>query len=99
MNESPVLLHVWEVDAAEEPAAVRRLEETFADVAKDAAFVSARVLESPDQGSIAAIVEMRSSADRRRLEELPEVRDTLRHLHGTANMVLRLYHEVARYHA
>jgi hypothetical protein len=71
MNESPVLLHVWEVEAEEEPLAVQRLEEMFADVAKNGALVSARVLESPDQRSIAAIVEMRSPAARRRLEELP----------------------------
>jgi hypothetical protein len=37
---------------------------------------------------------MRSVEDRRRIEQLPEVRETLDHLHGTANLVLRLYHQV-----
>jgi len=45
MNESPVLLHIWEIEASDEPAAVASLE----------------------------------------------------HLHGSANIVYRLYHEVARY--
>jgi hypothetical protein len=99
MNEGPVLLHIWEVQASEEPAALRRLEEMFAEIATDDSFMSARVLESPDRMSIAAVVEMRSAEDRRRLEGLPNVQDTLQHLHGTANLVLRLYHEVGRYNA
>jgi hypothetical protein len=97
MNESSVLLHVWEVPAGEEPAAVQRLEQMFAEVAKDDAFVSALVLESPDRASLAAVIEMSTPEDRRRLDALPEVHDTLEHLHGSANVVLRLYHEVARY--
>ena len=94
MNESPVLVHVWEVDPAEEAVAVRRLNEMFGEIIKDPGFVSARVLETADQTSIAAIVEMRSVEDRQRLEQLPDVRETLHHLHGAANMVIRLYHEV-----
>jgi hypothetical protein len=97
MNESSVLLHIWEIDPSKEPDAVRRLEEMFTELAKDDAFVSARVLESPDRSSMAAILEMRTPEDRRRLQELPEVRETLEYLHGTVNMVLRLYHEVAQY--
>jgi hypothetical protein len=97
MNESPVLIHVWEVDPAEESAAVGRLDEMFRAVAQDPAFVSARVLASPDRTSIAALIEMRSAEDRQRLEGLPTVRETLDHLQGTANMVIRLYHEVDAY--
>ncbi len=63
----------------------------------DPGFVSARVLEGDDKNSIAALVEMRTPEDRRRIEQLPEVRDTLDHLHGTANIVIRLYQEVAAY--
>ena len=58
MNESPVLVHVWEVDPAEEAVAVRRLNEMFGEIVKDPGFVSARVLETADKTSIAAIVEM-----------------------------------------
>jgi hypothetical protein len=99
MNESPVLIHVWEVDPAEETAAVQRLDEMFGEIVKDPGFVSARVLESADRTSVAAIVEMRSVADRQCLEQLPDVRETLHHLHGTANMVIRLYHELGTYRA
>jgi hypothetical protein len=99
MNESPVLVHVWEVDPAEEGTAVQRLNEMFGEIAKDPGFVSARVLETPDQTSVAAIVEMRSPEQRQRLEQLPAVRETLHHLHGTANLVIRLYSEVASYGA
>ena len=99
MNESPVLVHVWEVDPAEEAAAVRRLNEMFSEIAKDPGFVSARVLQTDDHTSIAAIVEMRSVDDRQRLEQLPDVRETLHHLHGTANLVIRLYNEVGSYTA
>jgi hypothetical protein len=35
---------------------------------------------------------MRTVEDRRQLEQLPEVRDTLHNLRGTANLVIRMYH-------
>jgi len=97
MTESPVLVHVWEVDPAEQAAAVKRLNEMFSQLAEDPGFVSARVLGSTDRASLAVAVEMRSAQDRQRLEQLPDVRDTLDHLHGTANLVIRLYDEVATY--
>ena len=97
MKESPVLIHVWEVEPTEEPAAVGRLEEMFAKLAEDPGFVSARVLESADRASIATVVEMRSVEDRQRAEQIADVRDTLHHLHGTANIVVRVYHEVGAY--
>jgi hypothetical protein len=99
MNESPVLVHVWEVDPAEEAVAVRRLHEMFDEIVKDPGFVSARVLETADKTSIAAIVEMRTVEDRQRLEQLPNVREPLHHLHGTANLLIRLYNEVGAYSA
>ena len=99
MNESPVLIHVWEVDPAEAEAAEGRLNEMFGELVKDPGFVSARVLQSTDRGSMAAVVEMRSVDDRQRLEQLDEVREVLDHLHGTANIVIRLYHEGATFHA
>jgi hypothetical protein len=99
MSESPVLVHVWEVDPAEEAAAVKRLDEMFGELAKDPGFVSARVLGSADHTSLAAAVEMRSVEDRQRIDQLPDVRETLDHLHGTANLIIRLYDEVAVYRA
>ncbi len=97
MNESPVLVHVWQVDPDDEAVAVQRLNEMFGQIVKDPDFVSARVLQTADKTSIAAIVEMRTVEDRQRLEQLPDVRDTLHHLHGTANLVIRLYNEVGAY--
>jgi hypothetical protein len=99
MNESPVLVHIWEVDPGQEAAAIKRLEEMFGELVKDPGFVSARVLESPDRTSVAAVLEMRTVEDRQRLEQLPDVRETLDHLHGSANLVIRLYHEVGVYGA
>ena len=99
MNESPVLIHVWQVEPTDEPAAVDRLEKMLGKLAGDPGFVSARVLETADQTSIATVVEMRSVEDRQRAEQLPDVRETLHHLHGTANIVFRLYHEVRAFHA
>jgi hypothetical protein len=99
MNESPVLIHVWEVDPAAEASAVGRLEEMFDMLVKDPGFVSARVLESADRNSLAAVVEMRGVEDRQRIEQLPEVREVLDHLHASANIVIRLYHEIGAYHA
>ena len=69
----------------------------FGQIATDPGFVSARVLESPDRTSLAAFVEMRTVEDRQRLEQLPDVRDTLHHQHGAANLVIRLYHQVDAY--
>jgi hypothetical protein len=95
MNESPVLIHIWDVDPAQEGRAAEHLGKMFGEIAADPGFVSARLLESADQSSIAALVEMQSVEDRQRLEQLPAVRATLDHLPGTVNVVLRLYHEVA----
>jgi hypothetical protein len=100
MAEGPVLIHVWEVDPTEESSNLQRLEELFAhQIATDPGFVSARVFVSEDRLSIAATIEMRSVEDRQRIEQLPEVRETLDHLHGAANLVLRLYDQVKVYNA
>jgi hypothetical protein len=97
MKEGPVLIHVWDVAPDEAAAAEDRLAEMFGELVKDPGFVSARVLESGDRGSIAAVIEMRSVEDRQRLEQLPDVRETLDNLHGTANIVFKLYNEVGQY--
>ncbi|MFZ0088799.1 MAG: hypothetical protein WAL63_04790 [Solirubrobacteraceae bacterium] len=97
MEESPVLVHIWDVDPADDGIAAQHLDKMFGEVSADAGFVSARVLESGDRSSIAALVEMRSVDDRQRLEQLPAVRETLDHLPGTVNIVLKLYHEVRTY--
>jgi hypothetical protein len=99
MKQSPVLVHIWAVDPAKEGVAAQHLDKMFGEIAADPGFVSAKVLESADQSSIAALVEMQSVEDRQRLEHVPAVRETLDHLPGTINIVLRLYHEVATYHA
>jgi hypothetical protein len=94
MAESPVLLHVWDVEPGRGDVAVKQLEAMLAEVSKDPEFVSASVLEDAAGNSIAVILEMRTAEDRRRLEELPVVRQTLDHLEGTVNLVIRLYHQV-----
>ena len=99
MKEGPALIHVWEVDPDRAQTATQHLEEMFTQMVSDPGFVSARMLETPDQTSIAAVIEWRTAEDRQRAEQLPEVRDTLRDLRGTANLISRLYHEVADYHA
>jgi len=99
MAEGPVLIHVWEVQPAEESSDIQRLEELFArQIATDPGFVSARILRSDDRTSMAVVIEMRSVEDRQRLEQLPEVRETLDHLHSV-NLVLRLYDQVKVYKA
>ena len=98
MTEGPVLIHVWEVDPTEESSNVQRLDELFVrQIATDPGFLSARILVSDDRASIAAVIEMRSVEDRQRIEQLPDVRETLDHLHGAANLVLRLYQQVKAY--
>jgi hypothetical protein len=99
MKESPVLIHIWDVDPAQEGRAAEHLDKMFGEIAADPGFVSAKVLESADGSSIAAFVEMQSVEDRQRLEQRTEVRETLDHLRGTVNVVLKLYHEVVAYHA
>ena len=100
MIEGPVLIHVWEVDPTEESSNVQSLDELFAhQIATDPGFLSARILVSDARTSIAAVIEMRSVEDHERIEQLPEVRETLDHLHGAANIVLRLYEQVKAYNA
>jgi hypothetical protein len=66
-------------------------------VSEDPGLVSARILASPDGKSVAALVEMRTLEDRRRLEKLPEVRETLLNVQGAYNLIVTLYHEVGAY--
>ena len=98
MNESPLLVHVWEVDPAEEAAAVGRLDELFAEVVTDPASCR-HTFSRPPTDLARGDHAVRTPEDRRRLEQLPAVRDVLDHLHGTANLVVRLFHEVASYSA
>jgi heme-degrading monooxygenase HmoA len=97
MNESPVLLHVWSVRPEHEDALVAQLTEMFGQVADAPGFVSARILASEDRTSVAAVVEMSSVEDRRRLEALPAVRDTLYAVRGAYNLSVRLYQQVATF--
>jgi hypothetical protein len=99
MKESPILIHIWDVDPAKEGLAAEHLDKMFGEVAADPGFVSGKVFESADRASIAAFVEMQSVEDRQRLEQLAAVREALDHLPGTVNVVLRLYHEVGAYQA
>jgi hypothetical protein len=97
MEESPILVHIWSVDPAEQGVAAQALGTMFGEIAADPGFASAKVLESADGSSIAALVEMKTVEDRKRMEQLPAVRETLDHLPGTINIVLRMYHEVVSY--
>ncbi len=99
-DESPVLIHVWEVlDPRQREATVGRLEQMLSQITDQPGFVSGRMLESADRRSIAVLLEMRSVGDRQRLQELPIVRDTLGQVNGVMNIVIRLYHETRAYHA
>ncbi|MGZ6638943.1 MAG: hypothetical protein ACXVII_39610 [Solirubrobacteraceae bacterium] len=97
MNQSPVLLHIWNVHPEAEATLVEQLAEMLRHVSDDPGLVSARILASPDRTSVAALVEMRSPEDRERLQELPEVRETLHAVQdGAYNLIITLYHEVGR---
>jgi len=97
MNQSPVLLHIWNVHPEAEAKLVEQLHEMLRHVSDDPGLVSARILASPDRKSVAALIEMRSPDDRQRLEELPEVRETLNDVQdGAYNLMVTLYHEVGR---
>jgi len=99
-SASPVLLHVWTVlDPEREDVILASLDKMLAATAAEPGFVSARVLRSATGGSIAVVLEMRTAEDRERLEQLPWVKDTLRHLDETMNIVVRLYQQVSEYHA
>jgi heme-degrading monooxygenase HmoA len=97
VSEGVVLLHVWLIDPDQEAAGMARLEEMFSQLRTDPGFISATVLASQDQESVAAVIEMRSADDHERLEQLPEVRETLDRLHGAASLTARLYHQVKTY--
>jgi len=98
MEEGPVLIHVWTVDPHDESACVEKLEQLFEhQISTDPGFVAARILESQDRSSLAAVIEMRSVEDRKRIETQPDVRDALDHLHGAASLIVRLYHQVGAY--
>jgi hypothetical protein len=97
MNESPVLLHIWNVHPEAEATLVEKVGGMLRHVRDDPGLVSARILASPDRKSVAALVEMRSPENRERLEALPEVRETLNSVQdGAYNLAITLYHEVGR---
>ncbi len=95
MDQSPVLLHIWSVEPEAEATLVEKLDAMLRHISGDEGLVSARILESPDRTSVAALVEMRSAEDRDRLAALPEVRETLNDVQdGAYNLIITLYHEV-----
>ena len=97
MNQSPVLLHIWDVQPEAEATLLEQLGELLRHVSEDPGLVSARILSSPDRKSVAAVIEMRTPEDRERLEALPEVRETLYKVQdGASNLIVTLYHEVGR---
>jgi hypothetical protein len=96
-TESAVLLHVWEVDPAQEGVAIQRLDDMLAKVVGESGFVSARVLESEDRETAAVMVEMETPEDRARLEQLSVVQETVGQLPGTVNVVVKLYREISSY--
>ncbi len=98
MPESPVLLHVWTVDPDRYGELVDSLSDLFGRMQSDPAFVSARILETEAHDSVAALVETSvPAADRRRLEALPDVRETLDQVQGAFSLVVKLYHEAEPY--
>jgi hypothetical protein len=82
------------VDPAQEGVAIHELDRMLGEIATDPDLVSARVFESDGRRSIAAVLEMRSVDDGRRLEQLPEVGQALDHLHGTIKILVRLYRQI-----
>ena len=96
-TESAVLLHVWEVDPAQEGVAIQRLDDMLGKVVSESGFVSGRVLESVDRLTAAVMVEMETPEDRARLEGLSAVQETVDELPGTVNVVVKLYREVCSY--
>ena len=94
MTESPILLHIWAVSPDEQADLIERLERLFRELRSDPGFVSARILETADHDSVAAIVEMRSVEDRQRIEVRADVRDALDNVHEAFNLLYRLYHEI-----
>lgn len=95
----PAVLHVWMVDPENADRHLELLRGLFDGVADQPGFVSARILESPNRSSIAAIVEMRTREDRQRLEQLPQVRGVFHQLQDAASLIARLYDEVAQFDA
>jgi hypothetical protein len=95
--QGPVLLHVWMVDPQTADSHIQRLAELFQGVSDQPGFVSARILEAPDRDSIAAIIEMRTAEDREQFERLPQVHEVLHRLGAAANLVVRLYDDVAAF--
>jgi hypothetical protein len=99
-DESPVLIHVWDVlDPGQHEATVGRLEQMLSQITDQPGFISGRLLESADGRSIAFVLEMRTVEDRQRLQDFPIVSETLVHVNGVMNLVIKLYHETAAYHA
>ncbi len=99
-DESPVLIHVWDVlDPGELQATVSRLEQMLSQVTDQPGFISGRLLETADGGSIAVVLEMRTVGDRQRLQEVPIVSETLEHVSGVMNLAIKLFHETVAYHA
>jgi hypothetical protein len=97
MDQSPVLLHVWSVHPDAQATLVEQIGGMFDGLEGDPGFVSARVLASPDGKWVAALAEMRSLEDRRRLEASPGVRGTLLNVHDAYNLLITLYHEAGAY--
>jgi hypothetical protein len=91
-TESPVLIDVWTVDPAREPALVERIREITRDLlVNHEGFLSAQVYESEDLGAVMIRVTMRTFKDLQALTDSASVHTALRELRGIAESHARLF--------
>ena len=93
-------MHVWEVEPGDEATWPSRFDKMFGGDSTKIRGLSRHTCGRP-MTTLRSRPSWRceSAEDRQRLEQSGHIRETLDHLHGAANVVVRLYHEAASYRA
>ncbi len=89
---SPTLISAWTFDSSLRDEVMSVIVPLMRGVLPEQpGFVSSRLYESSDGGSVLIAVQMESVHDRQRLMEVPQVRKALRRLRGIAASHADLY--------
>jgi heme-degrading monooxygenase HmoA len=90
--DSVFIIDSWTVAPERRDEIIDALSRLFRDVlVHQPGFVSARLLESTDGDSVLAQVRMSTVEDRQRVEQIPEIRETLRDLRRIATAHAQRY--------
>jgi hypothetical protein len=92
VDESPILIDVWTVEAEQQDELVRAIESTLRRLVVDRpGFVSADIYQSANRDMVLLTVRMQGARDRQALTDDPKLQQAYRELRRTATSHRHVY--------